>query len=268
MQQTRLVEFGSIDQTQDAGYFIHFLDVATAQASFQAYKRRMIELLGLPGPLTILDVGCGTGDDCRQMATFVTGGGRVVGVDNSQAMLAEANRRAAGLNLPIEFRAGDALHLPFPDDTFDACRADRSPMHVPDPRQAMSEMVRITKPGGRVVVYEVDFETLMIDAPDRSLTRRVCHSWCDSFRDGWLGRRIPGLLTELGLHDVTVTPHTLVLTPELALLLLGPANVDKAVERGTITAAERQTWLQQLDRLQHEGRFFCTLTGFLVAGRK
>jgi ubiquinone/menaquinone biosynthesis C-methylase UbiE len=268
MQQTRLVEFGKIDQTHDAGYFIRFLDTASAQASFQTYKRRMLELLGLPGPLTILDMGCGTGDDCRQMAALVTGDGRVVGVDNSQAMLAEANRRAAGQNLPVEFRPADALHLPFADNTFDACCADRSPMHVPDPRQAMSELLRITKPQGRVVVYEVDFETLVIDAPDRSLTRRVCHSWCDSFRDGWLGRRMPGLLNELGLREVTVTPHTLVLTPELALLLLGPATVEKAVERGTITAAEKQVWLEQLDRLQREGRFFCTLTGFLVAGTK
>jgi ubiquinone/menaquinone biosynthesis C-methylase UbiE len=268
MGQTRLVEFGSIDQTQDAAYFIRFLDAASAEASFQAYKRRMIDLLGLPGPLAILDVGCGTGDDCRQMAQFVTGGGRVVGVDNSQAMLAEAQRRAASQNLPIEFRAADALHLPFADQTFDACRADRSLMHVPDPRQALSEMLRVTKPQGRIVVYEVDFETLVIDAPDRLLTRRLSNTCCDSFRDGWLGRRMPGLLTELGLKDVTVAPHTLVLTPELALLLLGPATVEKAVERGTITLAEGEAWLKQVEQLQREGRFFSTLSGFLVAGTK
>jgi ubiquinone/menaquinone biosynthesis C-methylase UbiE len=268
MQQTRLVEFGSIDQTHDAGYFIRFLDAASAEASFQAYKRRMLDLLGLPGPLAILDVGCGTGDDCLQMAQFVTAGGRVVGLDNSQAMLAEAHKRAAGQNLPVEFRAGEALHLPFADDTFDACRADRSPMHVPDPRAMLREMLRVTKPQGRIVVFEVDFETLVIDAPDRLLARRISNTWCDSFRDGWLGRRIPGLLTEVGLKDVAVAPHTLILTPELALLLLGPGTVEKAVDKGTITAAEGQTWLQQLDRLRREGRFFCTMTGFLVAGRK
>jgi hypothetical protein len=63
-------------------------------------------------------------------------------------------------------------------------------------------------------------------------------------------------------------PHTLVLTAELALPLLGPSTVEKAVEQGTITVAEGQAWLQQLDQLQREGRFFSTLTGFLVAGMK
>jgi ubiquinone/menaquinone biosynthesis C-methylase UbiE len=268
MEQTRLMEFGKIDQTADPAYFIRFLDAACAETSFQIYKRRMIDLLGLPGNQTILDVGCGTGDDARQMAQFIGGQGRIVGVDNSQAMLAEARQRAAGQNLPVEFQIGDAQALPFDADTFDGCRADRSLMHVPDTRKALSEMLRVAKPGGRIVVYEVDFETLVIDAVDRALTRRILHTWCDSFPDGWLGRRIPGLLRDLGLQDLTIVPHTLVLTPALALPLLGAATVDKAVKGNSITPAEGQAWLEQLDRLQHTGHFFSTLTGFLVAGRK
>jgi ubiquinone/menaquinone biosynthesis C-methylase UbiE len=267
MEQTRLTQFGSIDQSNDPAYFIRFLDTACAEASFQAYKRRMNELLGLPGPLQILDVGCGTGDDVREMARFVETG-RAVGVDNSQAMIAEAIRRAEGQGLPAEFQVADALELPFETASFDGCRADRSPMHVPDPRRMLIEMLRVVKLGGRVVVYEVDFETLTIDARDRSLARRIANTWCDSFRDGWLGRRMPNLLTDLGLKDLTTTPHTLVLTPALSLLLLGAGTVEKAVEKGTITRVEGTAWLENLDELQRTGRFFSTLTGFLVAGRR
>ena len=265
MEQTRLAQFGSIDQTTDPSIFIRFLDAACAEGSFQTYKRRMNELLGLPGAVRLLDVGCGTGDDARQMAEV---GGRVVGVDNSQIMIAEARQRTAGKELRVEFKLADALALPFAADSFDGCRADRSLMHVPDPRRALAEMLRVTRPGGRVVVYEVDFETVVIDTPHKGPARAVARAWCDSVRDGWLGRRLPGLLSELGLHEVAAWPHTLVLPPALAVPLLGAATVERAVRQGALTATEGQTWLEHLDELQRSGRFFSTMTGFLAAGRK
>src|SRR5262249_41676781 len=173
MEQTRLTDFGRIDQTADPAPFIHFLDAACAEASFKAYKRQLAERLGLPGELAILDIGCGTGDDVREMAQFVSGRGRVVGVDNSQVMIAEARKRTAGGGLPVEFYLADALALPFEANTFDGCQADRSLMHVPDSRRALAEMVRVTRPGGCVGVFEVDFGTVVLDTPERSLFDRV-----------------------------------------------------------------------------------------------
>jgi ubiquinone/menaquinone biosynthesis C-methylase UbiE len=105
MEQTRLAQFGQIDQTTDPDYFIRFLDAACAEDSFKLYKRRMNELLGLPGEGYLLDVGCGTGDDARQMAALLAGG-RVVGVDNSQAMIAEARAPRRGDGPAGGVRAG------------------------------------------------------------------------------------------------------------------------------------------------------------------
>ena len=70
------------------------------------------------------------------------------------------------------------------------------------------------------------------------------------------------------LVAVNATPHTLLLTPQLSLLLLGSGTVERAVELGIVTRAEGQAWLAHMEALQREGRFFSTLTGFLVAGRK
>jgi ubiquinone/menaquinone biosynthesis C-methylase UbiE len=268
MARPHLAEFGSIDQTADAGYFVRFLDAACAAESFQAYKRRLNELLDVRAGRRFLDAGCGTGDDARAMAALVAPDGLVAGIDNSQSMIDVARQRAAGTGLPVEFTVADVLHLPYDADSFDGCRADRSLMHVPDARQALAEMLRVTRPGGRVAVYEVDFGALTINAADRQLGRRIINAWCDSVRNGWLARYIPELLTDLGLRDVTVAPHTLMLTPELSLLLLGPGTVERAVEQGTVTRAEGQAWLQHMEELQRTGRFFSTLTGFLVAGRK
>jgi ubiquinone/menaquinone biosynthesis C-methylase UbiE len=265
---THLAEFGRIDQTKDADYFIRFLDEACAQTSVQAYKQQMNQLLELGSNKRILDVGCGTGDDARAMASCVAPAGLIVGIDNSEAMIAEANKRAERSGLNVEFHVGDALKLTFDANSFDAARADRSLMHVPDAQQALAEMTRVTRPGGRVVVFEVDFETLTIDADDRMLARKIAHTWCDGFRNGWLGRRIPRMLSELGLRDVGVTPYPMVLSPGMALPLLGARTVDRAIEKGTVTAAEGQAWLAHLDDLQRTGRFFSTMTGFLAAGRK
>jgi ubiquinone/menaquinone biosynthesis C-methylase UbiE len=212
----------------------------------------------------VLDVGCGTGDDARGMAARVAPGGLVVGIDNSEAMIAEAQKRAD--TSLTEFRVADAMQLSFGDATFDASRADRSLMHVPDAQRVLVEMARVTKPGGRVVVFEVDFETLTIDADDRMLARKISHTWCDGFKNGWLGRRMPRHFRELGLKHIAVMPYVMVLTPGMLLPLLGPATTQRAVEKGTITASEASAWLGHLDELQRTGRFFSTMTGYLVSG--
>ncbi len=262
-----LAEFGRIDSTANADYFVHFLDAACAQASFQAYKNRMNELLELAPGRRVLDVGCGTGDDVRIMAALVAPGGQAVGVDNSRAMIAEADKRSAATDLPTAFHLADTLALPFETASFDASRADRSLMHVPDPARAIAEMRRVTRPGGRIVVYEVDFGALTIDADDRVLARKIINTWSDSVRNGWLGRRMPRLFTEAGLRDIEVVPHTLMLTPEIALLLVGQATVDVGLKTGTITPNEAEAWLEHMDALQRDHRFFSTMTGFLVWGR-
>ncbi len=268
MNGTQLAEFGRIDQTGDPNYFVRFLDAACAAASFQLYKRRLNELLNLRPGRRVLDLGCGTGDDARDMALSVGKDGLVVGVDNSQAMVTLANERARSSGLAVEFHVADALKLPFPDGHFDGSRADRSLMHVPDARGALAEMIRVTRPGGPIVIYEVDFETLLLDSPHKILTRTIAHTWCDGFRNGWLGRHIPAIVGELGLKDIIVEPYTLMLTPELALPLLGSTTSDRAAAAGAITAEQARQWVEHLADLERRGCFFSSLSGYLVAGRK
>jgi ubiquinone/menaquinone biosynthesis C-methylase UbiE len=267
MTQHKLVNFGTIDQTADAAYFIRFLDTAGAEPSFQAYKRRTTALLEPRPGQRLLEVACGTGDDARELAKLVAPAGRVVAVDNSAAMVAEASKRAEG-GLPIEFHTGDAQKLDFPDNSFDGCRCDRSFMHIPEPRRALAEMVRVAKPGAPVVVFEVDFETLTIDAPDRKLARKVINAWTDCFRNGWLGRYIPGFYRDQGLADIRVEPHVLRTVGALVDEVFGAKTVTRARETGTLSELEATAWLAYLDDALKSGQYFSTLTGFLVSGRK
>ncbi len=104
--------------------------------------------------------------------------------------------------------------------------------------------------------------------PDRTRARKIVNIWCDGFRDGWLGRHMPALFREAGLLDVRITPATLWLRYPVAMQMVGPATVQRACAAGVLTEAEGEDWLRQLHERHEAGLLFCTLTGFLVVGRK
>lgn len=219
----------------------------------------------------LLDIGCGPGDDVRALAQMVGSTGRVVGVDNSEAMIAEARKRAEGLNLPVEYSVGDAHHLDFADNTFDGCRAERVFQHVENPGQVLLEMVRVACPGGRIVVLDPDFDTLVIDAKDRALTRRILNFRCDHIvRNGWIGRQLPALFREAQLTEITISADTWLPTDYAiaAQLLRLREHTERAREAGAVSATEAASWLGELEEAGKTGRFFAAMTFFFVSGRK
>ena len=90
----------------------------------------------------LLDIACGAG---IVTAAALSRGMRPVGLDFSPAMLAQARRRASGLDL----REGDAEELPFADASFDAAVSNFGVHHVERPRRALAEALRVLRPGGR-----------------------------------------------------------------------------------------------------------------------
>jgi ubiquinone/menaquinone biosynthesis C-methylase UbiE len=141
-EQPAVAFFTEVDQTRDPSFFTRFLDAGNALPTIRASKPLLLDGLRLQGGETVLDAGCGMGADVFDIAQRVGKVGRVVGIDVSEVMIAEARRRAAALQLPIEFEVGDAQRLRFADATFDACRTERMLMHVPDAERAFTELVR------------------------------------------------------------------------------------------------------------------------------
>lgn len=103
-----------------------------------------------------LDVCCGTGEMAFQMKKKVGPLGRVVGLDFTENMLAIANKKLAETDLVnLEFVQGDAMNMPFEDDTFDAATNGFALRNVLDIPKTIQEMTRVVKPGGRVVCIDV-----------------------------------------------------------------------------------------------------------------
>lgn len=262
--------FQDVDRASDPAALVGYLDLASAQEKVRQYKRESFALLGARAGGRFLDVGCGTGEDALALAEIVGLGGWVVGVDRSETMIAEARRRAAGTALPLEYHVGDIYALAFPDGAFDGCRADRVFQHLAEPDRALAELVRVTRPGGRIVVFDPDWDTLIVDAPDRGLARRIRDFNCDRHADGWSARQMPRRLRGQGLTEIAIVPYPYVGTDRaLAESLFSlPQAVAGAREAGVVSEDEAAAWSRQLEEADRTGTFFCALTGFTVAGTK
>lgn len=118
-----------------------------APGQVQGWRRATVEALDLPTGAKVLDLAAGTG---TSTAALVESGLRAVAADFSLGMMAEGRRRQEH----VPFVGGDAEHLPFADDVFDGAVISFGLRNVQDPRRGISELRRVVRPGGVVVVCE------------------------------------------------------------------------------------------------------------------
>jgi ubiquinone/menaquinone biosynthesis C-methylase UbiE len=259
--------FTEVDRTKDPDFFVRFMDEAQRPEGIQASKRLMLERMALEPGEAVLEVGCGPGTDVLEMAEVVGTAGRLAGLDASEAMIAEARRRAGERQIPVTFEVGDVHALPFPDETFDVCRASRLLEHLPDAGQALSEMVRVTRKGGRVVVFDFDWDTLIIDHPDRETTRTVVLSYSDSIRNGWIGRQLPRLFKEQGFEALSIDPVQVFVHYALAELFLG-SHLAQLQAGGTLSPDQARRWWEYLQHADEHGKLLISFTTFIVVGER
>lgn len=257
--------FSNVDQSGYAASFIDYLDEARNQ--FASVKSASLRLQ--PND-KVLDVGCGTGEDVREIAAIVGANGMAAGVDKSESMIAEARQRARACNVPAQFEVCDAEQLPWQSNTFDACRADRLLQHVPDPVRVINELFRMLKPGGRLTIVDRDWGMVALDSFDEITTRVVLHRAATGIRNGWMGRRLYGLCVLTGLKEVRVQTHGVnVHSLKAADALLDLCTVAQhAVRAGDVAANAVEAWLNDLSARDQIGTFLATITLFVVCGTK
>ncbi|KAF0186645.1 MAG: methyltransferase domain-containing protein [Hyphomonadaceae bacterium] len=172
-----------------------------------AQRVRVLDLLGPAAGERVLDIGVGPGLLAYDLATLVGDAGECVGVDLSPDMVAASARRLAAFpHARVVECAATALALP--DAHFDAAVSTQVYEYVADMPRALSELRRVLKPGGRALILDTDWRSIVWHASDQALMERVLVCWDGHLHDPHLPAHLGPLLRAAGfvVRRVKVVP--------------------------------------------------------------
>jgi ubiquinone/menaquinone biosynthesis C-methylase UbiE len=189
----------------------------------------LVELAGVSTEDFVLDVACGPG---LVACEFARSSRQVIGIDITPAMIKQAESRQLQENLEnLSWRVGEAVPLDFPDDTFSLVITRYSFHHLLSPLVALKEMIRVCKPGGRILVADVAMPAGKSAAYDRlELMRDPSHTHALS-RD-----EFEGLFDGSGLLDCRQASYDVEIELEGQLAASFPSQGDKERLRDMIIA--------------------------------
>lgn len=162
-----------------------------------AQRARVLDALAPKPGERILDLGVGPGFLASEIAGVVGSSGSVCGVDISESMLALAERRRTA---NMELGPGSATEIPYPDGEFDAVVSAQVLEYVADIPAALAEARRVLRPGGRLVVLDTDWDSIVWRTNEPGLTDRVLVAWAEHLADPHLPRRLVGELRAAGFE--------------------------------------------------------------------
>ena len=232
-----------------------------------AQRARVLDLLApLPGE-AIMDIGVGPGLLAEDLARLVGDTGRVTGLDMAEPMVKMARTRLAALP-QAECVVGDATALDFPDGTFDAAVSTQVYEYVADMPKAMRELYRVLKPGGRALILDTDWRSIVWHSSDEARMARILDCWDGHLADPHLPAKLGPLLARAGfqLRRVEVVP---MLAPQwqpvsyaagIMRAIHGYARANGAAKG--LDAEEIQAWYDDQLRLAERGEFFFSVNRY------
>ena len=217
----------------------------------------------------VLDAGSGAGDVARWIATEVGPDGEVIALDYSAATIAAAIERHDGSN--VRYTTGDVSAIDLPPDSVDGVWCERVLQHVDDADRAIAELVRVTRPGGRICLIDTDWSSLAFDGVPARLARSVVAGMHGRLtpKQVDMGRTLRRRLVGQGLADISATPVTCVFgDPASAAVVLPMVNPMVPQEAWMTAPGVRDKWFAQVDEAGARGDFLAILTIWVVTGTK
>ena len=251
----------------DTGYLIKFLEDVHNCETVRDSFRQQLDWLDIQTGDHVLDIGCGIGDQAYAMTELAGTTGAVTGTDVSHAMIAMAKARHALSEVNLDFFSAQADSQPFADAIFDHIRTERVLMYVKDIDAVFTEYVRLLKPGGKLLVYDVDWDALVISHADTALTRKIVAFISDKFPSGRIGSNLYHYFNRFGFKDIKVKAFGYSHPLELVKRIIG-GIIQTGVDENVFTADAVNDWWAILEQEDNDGKFFASFQGFMVMGVK
>jgi ubiquinone/menaquinone biosynthesis C-methylase UbiE len=238
----------------------------------RAFKQLSYEHMAITAGDTVLDLGCGPGVDTVPLAGLVGNKGKVIGIDTDEKMLAEAKQAAldVGCHDLLEHCQGSATALELADNSVASCRAERLLQVLPPDQEQtiVAEMVRVTRPGGRVVLVDTDWPSASVDFSDVKLERTLMEFFTLHMRpNGLAGRHLLSLCNEHGLEDIHLDVVPMV-QQRFDETPFGDWLINTAKEQGIINESEATQWHEELQQREHDRSFYACVNMVIASGRK
>jgi ubiquinone/menaquinone biosynthesis C-methylase UbiE len=246
----------------------------TVGEQLKKFKNMSYDLMHIEPGDTVLDLGCGPATDTLSLAQLVGKTGKVVGVDYDEEMVALANQKAkiAGVSNYVTHEKYDAGALPYADKTFDSCRCERVLQHLVNPKQALNELIRVTKPGGWIVILDTDWGSVAYHSSMPDIEAKIHNAYHNKGSlNPLMGRQLYQMMCEADLDLVKTQPiifssHDYE-TMSYMTLLESKFKV-MGLQGGFFTQEEYDQFIIDLKKLDTKGHFFGYICGFMSYGQK
>lgn len=242
------------------------IDTMYATPDVVAQRQFVLGLLDLQAGERVLDIGSGPGYLISEMGAAVGPDGAVHGLDASVAMNAIAAGRCADKPW-VQIDQGDVLELPYADGTFDAAVSTQVYEYVADLPRALEELHRVLRPGGRALILDTDWDSLVWHTNDRELHRRITAAWEDHLVHPHLPKVLARLMRAAGFTVTAQRVHVLFNTEltENSFSAFDMRAVAKYVPgHHGLTEADAADWMADLQARGDADEFFYSLNRYIA----
>ncbi|MAZ39187.1 MAG: hypothetical protein CMF49_03625 [Legionellales bacterium] len=260
-----LKDFSNLDDSEHSKFLIDSMHAHYTAPSMIQIKEEALNILNLKEGESVCEIGCGLGYDAAKMAAIVGKTGNVTAIDKSQKILFEAQKIN---NLPnLKFYQYDAAKLPFANNTFDVCRADRLLVSQKNVSTVLSEMVRILKPGGRLCITDLDFGSMIL-APYISTVDKIIKYWQNLVENPYVGRQLPALFKDLNLSINQPISNAFHVSSYKMLQKIVPFDImlNNMVNIKLVSKQQKADSIEAFEKTDREGTFFWSINLVTMMG--